>query len=245
MERSDAEGLQNLFRVLNASLFSTLGKTVVANPLHTNSNIVGGLELGFKTFSEEMLRDLNILYCISLENKDLLRKIEKKVSLPILIFQDSHGSTTTNSADFVLPSTTFVEKNSVYYNMEGRPQKTQRALVGPNLARDDWRILRVLFSYMKKTTLYGTQAQLITEASKILPSFYFANSWFSKRNNSVASCLPTNLVRKEKIYVSYFKLPIEDFYMTNRICQSSRIMAKASQYLRSYFHNYKFLTYVS
>jgi NADH dehydrogenase/NADH:ubiquinone oxidoreductase subunit G len=128
--------------------------------------------------------------------------------------------------------------------MEGRPQKTQRALVGPNLSRDDWKILRVLFSSLQKSTFYTTQSQLITEASKILPSFYYANSWFSKREGSVASSFQFQNNRKEKIHISYFKLVVEDFYMTNHLCQSSRIMAKASQYLRSYFHNYKFFTQV-
>lgn len=244
MERSDALGLQTLFRVLNASFFSIFGKNVFSNPLHTNPNIVGGFELGLNAFNKDSLKDLKLLYCLGVENKDILKKIENKSHFPIVIFQNSHGNTTTQCADFVLPSTAFVEKNSVYYNMEGRPQKTQRALVGPNLSRDDWKILRVLFSYLQKSTFYNTQSQLITEASKILPSFYYANSWFSKREASIASSFQFPSNRKEKIYISYFKLVVEDFYMTNHLCQSSRIMAKASQYLRSYFHNYKFFTQV-
>lgn len=244
MERSDAVGLQTLFKVLNTSFFSIFGKRVFSNLLHTNPNIVGGFELGFDTFNKDSLKELKLLYCLGIENKDLLKKIEKNAPFPILILQSSHGTTTTKCADFVLPSTTFVEKNSVYYNMEGRPQKTQRALVGPNLSRDDWKILRVLFSSLQKSTFYTTQSQLITEASKILPSFYYANSWFSKREGSVASSFQFQNNRKEKIHISYFKLVVEDFYMTNHLCQSSRIMAKASQYLRSYFHNYKFFTQV-
>jgi len=244
MERLDAAGLQSLFKNLESSFSLVFAKKVFSNILHTNPNIVGGLELGYNTFQKNLLKDLKVLYCIGLENKSLIHNIEKGTTFPILIFQASHGNTTTNFADFVLPSTTFVEKNSVYYNMEGRPQKTQRALVGPNLSREDWKILRVLFSSLKKSTFYNTHSQLITEASKILPSFYYANHWFSKREGSIALSFQLSENRKENISVSYFKLAVEDFYMTNQLCQSSRIMAKASQYLRSYFHNYKFLTQV-
>lgn len=243
LERTDSLGMQLMFRSLSLSLLGVFEKPIFINPLHTDSNIVGAFELGFSSLRKDILNGLKILYCVGLENKSVFKKISKTENRSILVIQDSHGSAVTTKADFVLPSTTFVEKNSIYYNMEGRPQKTQRALVGPNLSRDDWRIFRVLFSSLKKSTHYTTQAQLVTEASKILPSFYFSNSWFLNRESSVANLImPTFSSQKEKISFSYLKLPIEDFYMTNRLCQSSRIMAKASQYLRSYFHNYKFLS---
>jgi len=244
--RSDAYGLQNLLKIFHSTFSSVYAKNIFSNVLHTDPNIVGGFELGLSAFNRNDLKDeIKLLYCIGVENKGILEKIENKTRFPIIVLQTSHGNNGTNNADFVLPSTTFVEKNSIYYNMEGRPQKTQRALVGPNLARDDWKILRVLFSSLKKSAFYNTQSQLITEAAKITPSFYFANSWFLKREGSIASSLSLSTVHPQKLHLSYFKLAVEDFYMTNQLCHSSRIMAKASQYLRSYFHNYKFLTQAS
>jgi NADH dehydrogenase/NADH:ubiquinone oxidoreductase subunit G len=241
LERSDAFGLQNLIKILSLNFSAVYCKNIHSNLLHTDPNIVGGFELGVNTFKEGCLQDVKVLYGIGIENKGILHEIENKSNFPVLILQNSHGNALTNAADFVLPATTFVEKNSTYYNMEGRPQKTQRALVGPNLARDDWKIFRVLFSALGKSTFYSTQSQLITEASKVLPSFYFANSWFLKREGSIASSLQLSSIKAQRINISYFKLAVEDFYMANQLCQSSRIMAKASQYLRSYFHNYKFL----
>jgi len=245
MARSDAYGLHNLLKTLNSNFSVVFCKNLFSNLLHTDPNIVGGFELGVNSFNKDSrLKDIKVLYYVGVENKTIFQTIQKKNDFPIVILQNSHGNTTTTFADFVLPATTFVEKNATFYNMEGRPQKTQRALVGPNLARDDWKIFRVLFSSLGKSTFYNTQSQLITEASKILPSFYYANSWFSKREGSIASSVHLAGIEKEKIHLSYFKLAVEDFYMTNQLCQSSRIMAKASQYLRSYFHNYKFLTQV-
>jgi NADH dehydrogenase/NADH:ubiquinone oxidoreductase subunit G len=242
MLRDDVKGIKSLFEKLNSNFSTLFQKNLSISPIQTSANIVGGLELGYESFKTEKLRGLKVFFGIGIENTRVLQHI-KNNEFPVVVLQDSHGNTTTTHADFILPSTTFVEKNSTYYNMEGRPQKTQRALVGPNLARDDWRIFRILFSYLKKTTCYSTQAQLIAEGSKILPSLYFANLWFSKREKAPISLLRTDM--KEKLYVSYLKLPIADFYMTSAYCQSSRVMAKASQYLRSYFHNYKFLTYIA
>ena len=75
-------------------------------------------------------------------------------------------------------------KTGVYYNTEGRPQKTQRALIGPNLSREDWKIVRILFHSLDKLALYETKSQLVTAMSKLLPSSYYANSWFKTTQNS-------------------------------------------------------------
>jgi hypothetical protein len=47
-----------------------------------------------------------------------------------------------------------------------------------------------------------------------------------------------------KILISPLKLFLEDFFMSARLCQSSKVMAKASDFLRFSATNYKFLTYV-
>lgn len=244
MERFDTDGLSSLFRYLRSSFHEVFKKDIHVNFVHIDSNIVGGLELGLRPLTTRSLNQLKVLYCVGLNKSSSLKFKTSSFACPIVVFQASHGGSATKFADFVLPSTSFVEKNSVYFNMEGRPQRTQRALIGPNLSRDDWRIFRVLFSYLNKSTFYSTHSQLTSEVSKILPSFYFSNSWFSKREGllHLSSC-NTDYLQKNKVAFSYFKLSIEDFYMTDQICQSSRIMAKASQYLRSYFHNYKFLNY--
>ena len=82
--------------------------------------------------------------------------------------------------------------------------------------------------------------------SKILPSSYFANSWFNTNSSTNQPTLfgfgSENL---GKIYKTSLKLFIEDFYMTSNLCQSSKTMAKASELLRSYSNNYKFLTWAS
>ena len=242
LERSDSCGIQNLLKGISLSFFDIFGRNLLLNPLQTNSNAVGAFELGIKGFNEADLSKLKVLYTIGLENSLILEKSFKKSQPSVVILQASHGDKNTNIADIVLPSYTFVEKTGIYYNTEGRPQTTQLALVGPNLSRDDWKILRVLFSALEKQATFNTKSQLITEASKILPSSFFANRWFTKIPQST---FDFDFLQEGRIYQSPFKLFIEDFYMTSILCQSSKIMAKASQSLRSYTNNYKFLNWVS
>lgn len=242
LERADSLSIQNLLNRITSSFADVFGRSLSLNLLHTNSNSVGAFELGINGLNDVDLSKLKVLYSVGLENSVLLEKSLKKLHLPLLILQSSHGDKNTNSADIVLPSYTFVEKTGIYYNTEGRPQTTQRALVGPNLSRDDWKILRVLFSALEKAATYNTKSQLITEVSKILPSSFFANRWFTKVPQSR---FDFGFSQEGRVYQSPFKLFIEDFYMTSILCQSSKIMAKASQFLRSYTNNYKFLNWVS
>jgi NADH dehydrogenase/NADH:ubiquinone oxidoreductase subunit G len=245
LERFDRKGLLNLFQILQSNFSLVHGKNVFLNPLHTDSNSVGSLEIGIPSFNADSLKNLKLLYFIGSENSKIAAKISTLDHAPFLVFQSSHGSPFTSNADFVFPSTTFVEKTSIYYNTEGRPQKTQKALVGPALAREDWKIVQVLSYMLNKSTPYSTKSQLVTKCSKILPSSYFANSWFSNPEKTLSSSFDFGKVMKEKILKSPFHLFIEDFYMTNIFCQSSPIMAKASESLRLYSHNYKFLNFLS
>ena len=162
--------LQSLLKDLE-SVFSTLfNKTLSINLLHTESNTVGGLELGIKPFVKSDLAECKLLYTIGIDKSSFF-DINFKASLPsVVVMQSSHGDKNTNLADIVLPSYTFVEKTGIYYNTEGRPQKTQRALIGPNLSREDWKIVRILFHSLDKLALYETKSQLITAMSNLLPS---------------------------------------------------------------------------
>lgn len=242
LERSDQAGLCSLLKAISASYFNVFSRNLTLNLLHTTSNSVGAFELGIKSFTESDLSKIKVLYTIGLENSSFLEKSLKKARIPAVVRQSSHGDQVTKNACIILPSYTFVEKTGIFYNTEGRPQKTQRALVGPNLSRDDWKILRVLFSALEKQSSYNTKSQLITEISKILPSAFFANMWFTNTPNTVFNF---GSIHVEKIYNSSFKLFIEDFYMTSILCLSSKIMAKASELLRSYMNNYRFLNWIS
>ncbi len=47
-------------------------------------------------------------------------------------------------ADLVLPGAAYAEKHGTYVNIEGRVQRSERAVFAPGEAREDWTILRAL-----------------------------------------------------------------------------------------------------
>jgi NADH-quinone oxidoreductase chain G len=63
---------------------------------------------------------------------------------PFNIYLGHHGSGQINLADVILPGATFIEKNSTYLNIEGRTQETRLVNLPPDLAREDWKILKAL-----------------------------------------------------------------------------------------------------
>jgi predicted molibdopterin-dependent oxidoreductase YjgC len=140
--------------------------------------------------------------------------------------------------------TSFVEHSGIYYNVEGRPQRVQRAFIGPNLSRDTWKIIKLLQETLCKYLKYTTKLQLGTRVSKILPSFFFADVWFLKSVPLAFCPVIFDSINTEKVFNLSFKLLIEDFFMTSTLCYSSSIMAKASESLRSYSTNYGFLALV-
>ncbi len=62
-------------------------------------------------------------------------------TLPVLIVQGVVMSELTAAADIVLASTTFVEKDALYTNEQGRVQGASRAIAPIGEAREDWQIL--------------------------------------------------------------------------------------------------------
>jgi NADH-quinone oxidoreductase subunit G len=240
LERYDGKCFQTLLNYVGSTFFAVFKRHITLNLLHSDANTTGALELGIKPMKKDDLKGIKVIYSIGVENSKIYEEFKKISSTSILVFQNASGNNKTNLADIVLPSTTFVENSGIYYNTEGRPQKTQRALIGPNLSRDHWKIIRVLFQALKKKTSYFTKAQLRTELSKILPSSYFSNLWIPKN-----SFFTFGISSKEKLFKTSLKLAVEDFYMTHSLCLSSKTMAKASILLRSYSTNYKFLTNLS
>jgi NADH dehydrogenase (ubiquinone) Fe-S protein 1 len=57
------------------------------------------------------------------------------------VFQGHSGDLVAFSSDVVFPGCTFMEKESLYVNLEGKVQKTKFILNSPSLSRVDWKIL--------------------------------------------------------------------------------------------------------
>jgi NADH dehydrogenase/NADH:ubiquinone oxidoreductase subunit G len=136
-----------------------------------------------------------------------------------LIFIGTNGCEFTAKADLILPTTTFLEKEGFYMNLEGRIQKTQKATNGPALVRDSFKILRILKKRLK--TLEEKPGYKIMDLTK-KESFSLKSKDLSP---STVSRLP-------------FSPFLTDFYISDSLSKYSTTMAKCSDAYRASFKNF-------
>ncbi|MBI3050736.1 MAG: molybdopterin-dependent oxidoreductase [Acidobacteria bacterium] len=92
----------------------------------------------------------------SLGNVGWLAAARQSGTLPLLVVQGVLVSELTAVADFVLPGATYVEKDAIYTNDQGRVQAASRAIAPPAEALEDWQILVNLARALGLTMIYET-----------------------------------------------------------------------------------------
>jgi NADH-quinone oxidoreductase subunit G len=80
--------------------------------------------------------------------------------LKLLIVQGVLLTELAQAADFVMPGTSFVEKEASYTNDQGRLQGTARAIPAPGEAAEDWQILVKLLSALGVPVNHTTAADV-------------------------------------------------------------------------------------
>ncbi len=80
--------------------------------------------------------------------------------LKLLIVEGILLTELARAADFVLPGTSFVEKEASYINDHGRLQGTARAIPPPGEAAEDWQILVKLLSALGNPVNFATAAEV-------------------------------------------------------------------------------------
>ncbi len=105
--------------------------------------------------------------------------------------------------------------------MEGRPQRTRRAVFPPGDAKEDWKILRALSEVVGITLPYDDIEAVQKKMVEISP--YFASldtvalmPWKASRDMRTVSDQP-------------FDTLIKNYYMTDPISRNSVTMAKCSE----------------
>ncbi|PHQ69698.1 MAG: hypothetical protein COB93_07370 [Sneathiella sp.] len=137
-----------------------------------------------------------------------------------VIYQGSHGDVGAQAADVILPGATYTEKDAIWVNTEGRPQMGRRAIFPPGEAREDWTILRALSEKLGKTLPYNSLHELREKMVEVAPHL---------GEIDVVTAAPwgdfgTDGTLDDAAFVN----PITDYYLTNPISRSSKIMADCS-----------------
>ena len=113
---------------------------------------------------------------------ETLKVKESLLNLDTLVVQDIFLTETAELADFVLPATSWAEKNGTFTNTERRVQRVRKAADPPGEARADWEIFCNLAETMGSSLFpYTSEEEIFNEIRKLAPQ-YAGMTWKRLKN---------------------------------------------------------------
>jgi formate dehydrogenase (coenzyme F420) alpha subunit len=102
-----------------------------------------------------------------------LGHIQKSLEkLELLVVQDIFLTETAEFADFILPSSSWAEKEGTFTSTERRVQRIRKATAPPGEAREDWAIIRDLAKKMGSNKFeYNSALHIFEEIRKVTPQY--------------------------------------------------------------------------
>ncbi len=141
-----------------------------------------------------------------------------------VVYQGHHGDRAAGRADVILPGCTYLEKDGVYANTEGRVQFGRRAAFPPGEAREDWRILRAASQVLGRPLPYDDQAA-------IRAALVVANPAYGRPDSVAGPGLVDAAPVGDGAAVggAAFALPISDYYRADSLSRASDVMSECSR----------------
>jgi len=95
----------------------------------------GSKELNYlgSSQSNSLFNNYSINYLVNYDDKNKSLTSNKNFT----IYQGHHGDISAINSNLIFPSTSFIEKNSLYLNFLGSIQKTKKVLFNVGNSRDD------------------------------------------------------------------------------------------------------------
>ena len=276
--RKDSKELNKLLILLKYKLNKYYANWNNLNILSSSINETGVNYLNnFKSLKEQ---DLNNSYGVYfLNSTDNIPNLKKLINLKQLNYLDNNNSPkfiidqnngfNTNTEfskaydpnNYInLPNSNFFESNGTYLNTEGIFKTNIKFLSSPKQAKEDWQILRKIFSYSKKInfTTNMNENSIVSFnnttnlAFKNFTGFlYYANTNLTKYNFYLTNCTAKTKnknqkkfkFRKSKLNSTNFKLWINDFYLGGKDAYSkySMTMIKCSKQFRLEKTNFNYV----
>ena len=279
-KRKDYFGLANLLKFLSkhVNLFSQSDDKSRIDILHSSLGSIGFSNFtNLKTVQNKDLKNATGIYFIN--NSFSSFNIKKLLNLKLLnLFQDHTLEnkiliTQKSNLDtkliaelkkgfnwnthLHLPTTVFFESSGTYINTEGNVSKVSRVVKPLGQTKDNWRIIRKMFSYSKKMLFMNNflNDNKLTFNSNNLSHFtsYIGFQYYAVSNlNNLAFSFFKTIVgnrqytvkfksKKKKIFSSQFRFWLNDFYIDNKNFSSnySSTMIHCSKLSRLKSSNFK------
>jgi len=192
------------------------------NILTQQASRVGAIDLGIYSMNKEE----NFLFFDKLEKNEfkfiyLLGcddiNFDKKEKF--VVYQGSHGDRGAEIADIILPGAAYTEKNGTFINLEGRLQSAYKASYPPGEAREDWIIFKDIANKMKKP-LHFTNIKQLRD--------FIKESINLKIDKGIYKVKKPNFIRGDILIKDI------DYYHTNPIARSSKVMNECRQIKKSF-----------
>ncbi|NBV06441.1 MAG: NADH-quinone oxidoreductase subunit G [Proteobacteria bacterium] len=195
------------------------------NLLTKSTGLINGLEVGFvandsSVNTSSILRraktgEIKIVFLHGVDDDIDFSALENA----FVIYIGSHGDSGARFADVILPASAYSEKEAIYVNLEGRVQKTNKAVFAPNEAMEDWQVILQIAQKLNLDLGYKNLAEL--RNSLIAANPIFAN--LNKINKAIWINTDNTL---GDIDSDKFNLKDYNFYLTNPIARASRTLNK-------------------
>ncbi|XP_074659020.1 NADH-ubiquinone oxidoreductase 75 kDa subunit, mitochondrial-like [Tubulanus polymorphus] len=201
----------------------------VLNVVQRVASQVAALDLGYKA-GVQHIRDNppKVLFLFGADQGAV-----NKEDLPkdcFVIYLGSHGDAGAAMADVVLPGAAYTEKDGTYVNMEGRAQQTRTAVVPPELARTDWKIIRALSEIAGLKLPFDTVKDVRQRMMEVSPNLVrygdVENANYFKQSQELAQLATGKLAAAPLIPP---QISLKDYWMTDAITRASQTMAKCVQ----------------
>ena len=138
-----------------------------------------------------------------------------------VIYQGHHGDRGAAAADVILPGAAYTEKSGTYVNVEGRVQRSLKAVSPPGDAKEDWKIIRALSEKLGLPLPYNTREEVRDHLVAINPLF--------DELDVVQRAPWVEFSYEGTISPDPFEPVIQNFYMTDPISRHSITMAKCTR----------------
>jgi NADH-quinone oxidoreductase subunit G len=125
------------------------------NLLHEAASRVGAMDVGFHHPQGVAGVEADVLFLLGVDEIGL-----SSFERAFKVYVGSHGDRGAAAADVILPAAAYTEQSGTWVNMEGRVQRSLRAVFPPGDAREGWAIFRALADVLGIRLPYDSQAAL-------------------------------------------------------------------------------------
>ncbi|WP_230293466.1 NADH-quinone oxidoreductase subunit NuoG [Croceicoccus sp. Ery5] len=187
------------------------------NALHFSPSRMGGLLLGLAQkggMADIVAAKPKLLLSLGADEMDYTPFEDA-----LKVYIGHHGDKGAHAADIILPAAAYTEKAGTYVNIEGRVQRSEKAVFAPGDAREDWTILRAMADALGVSVGFDNFDQL--RAAMFADTPALANEGLAVTGGT----LPAGGGDASGVIAAY---PIADPYLTNPILRASPTMQRCS-----------------